>query len=90
MRYLTEKRWVNDITTNPRVYDISSKLDDFQEKQESFNKQLLNMLHEQQKYIYKLLENQDKNMKRAKHLVSPDKQNKDFFNQIMAEHKVKK
>src|SRR5699024_4252468 len=43
-------------TNDPPAYDISGKLDEFQENQESFNKQLLNLLHEQQKYINKLIE----------------------------------
>lgn len=80
----------NDAATNdPPAYDISGKLDDFQENQESFNKQLLNLLHEQQKYINKLIENQNENIEQEKHLMSPENQNKDFFNRIMTEHKVK-
>src|SRR5699024_12794384 len=53
------------------------------------NKQLLNLLHEQQKYINKLIENQNENIEQEKHLMSPESQNKDYFNRIMTEHKVK-
>jgi len=79
----------NNPTTEPPAYDISGKLDEFQENQESFNKQLLNLLHEQQKYINKLIENQNEKIEQEKHLMSPETQNKDYFNQIMTEHKVK-
>src|SRR5699024_2076936 len=76
-------------TNDPPAYDISGKLDEFQENQESFNKQLLNLLNEQQKYINKLIENQNENIEQEKHLMSPESQNKDYFNRIMTEHKVK-
>src|SRR5699024_10370660 len=49
-------------SNHPPTYDISGKLDEFQENQESFNKQILNLLHEQQKYINKLIENQNENI----------------------------
>lgn len=83
-----EKRCVR-YNRQPPAYDISGKLDDFQENQENFNKQLLSLLHGQQKYINKLVENQDKNIEQENHLISPEKHNKDFLNQILAEHKVK-
>jgi len=79
----------NNPTTEPPAYDISGKLDEFQENQESFNKQLLNLLHEQQKYINKLIENQNEKIEQEKHLKSRETQKKDYFNQIMTEHKVK-
>src|SRR5699024_9124498 len=72
-----------DATNDKTAYDISGKLDKFQENQESFNKQLLNLLHEQQKYINKVIENQNENIEQEKHLMSPESQNKDYFNRIM-------
>lgn len=74
----------------PPAYDISGKLDEFQENQDNFNKQLLNLLHEQQRYINTLIKNQkEKSIEQEKYLMKPEEQNKEFFNRIIIEHKVK-
>lgn len=88
--FSVEEDGVEDITTNPPAYDISGKLDEFQQKQEEFNKQLLQKLHEQQKYINELLENQGKDIQEAKRLSSGEERRIERFEQIMLEHKVKK
>src|SRR5690625_3666476 len=49
----------DDITMYPPAYDVSGKLDEFQQKQEKFNKELLEQLLEQQKYIKELAESRD-------------------------------
>jgi|SRR5699024_1051830 len=81
----------NDAATNdPPAYDISGKLDEFQKKQAEFNKQLLQQLHEQQKYINELIKNQQTDINQQKQLASPEERRTERFNQIMAERKVRR
>lgn len=80
----------SDTTTHPPSYDVSGKLDAFQQQQEEFNKQLLKQLHEQQNYIRDLVENRDKDIQEAKHLIAPEEKRAERFEQIMAERKVNK
>lgn len=80
----------NITTTPPPAYDVSGKLDEFQRKQEEFNKQLLQQLYEQQEKIKKLTERHDEEIQETKQLISPEKQRSERFERIMAEHKVKR
>jgi len=77
-------------TIEPPAYDISGKLDEFQKKQADFNKQLLQKLHEQQKYINELIKNQQTDNEQQKQLASPEERRTERFNQIMAERKVRR
>lgn len=77
-------------TTKPPTYDVTGKLNEFQQKQEEFNKQLIEKLHEQQEYIKELLENHEKEIENAKKLNSPNGKRTEQFEKIMAEHTVKK
>lgn len=80
----------SDTTTNPPAYDVSGKIDAFQQQQEEFNKQLLKQLHEQQNYIKKVMEDRDKDVQEAKRLTAPEDRRIERFEQIMAERKVTK
>lgn len=84
--FIIEDSGDDDVTTHPLDYDISGKLDNFQKRQEDFNKQLLQELHEQQLYINELIKNQKQ--EQNKYLVSPEEKRADRFDQIMAERKV--
>jgi len=77
-------------TIQPPAYDVSSKLDEFQQRQESFNKELLEQLEKQQKYIEELAESRDSAVQEIKQLTSPEEKRLERLNQIMAEHKVKR
>jgi len=61
-----------DTTTYPPAYDVSGKLDEYQQRQEDFNKQLLEQLNQQQKYIVKLVERSNEDVKELKRLISPE------------------
>lgn len=80
----------NETIMHPPAYDVSSKLDEFQQRQEKFNKELLELLFEQQKYIRELAESRDSAVQEVKRLASPEEKRLERFNQIMAEHKVKR
>lgn len=79
----------NESTTYLPAYDVSGKLDEFQQKQEKFNKELLEQLLEQQKYITELVESRDIAIQEAKRIISEEKR-LERFDQIMAEYKVKR
>src|SRR5699024_6329993 len=79
----------NQATTLP-PYNISRQFDEFQQKQEEFNRQLLQQLHEQQEYIKQLIDSRDQDIQEAKRFVSPEKERSDRFERIMLEHKVRK
>lgn len=79
-----------DTATHPPAYDISGKLDVFQEQQEEFNKQLLRLLQEQQNYIRELVATRETDIQEVKHLISPEDRRIERFEQIMAERKVTK
>lgn len=76
------------ITTQPPPYDISGKFDEFQQKQEEFNKKLLQQLYDQQQYIKELVENKNNNIDELKRLNSPEVKRSDRFERIMLERKV--
>lgn len=90
--YAFEVEEVNkdDITTYPPAYDVSGKLDEFQQRQEKFNKELLEKLLEQQKYIKELAVSRDSAVQEIKRISSPEEKRIERFDQIMAEHKVKR
>lgn len=77
-------------TTELPAYDISGKLEELRKNQDTFNKQLLQQLHEQQKYINELITNQKTNIEQQKQLVSPEELRAERFDQIMAERKVRR
>lgn len=77
-------------TTTPPAYDVAGKLNVFQQRQEEFNKQLLQQLHEQQNYIRDLVNSHDTNVQATKRLLSPEEKRAERFDEIMAEHKVRK
>jgi len=77
-------------TTHPPAYDVSGKLDAFQQQQQEFNKQLLKQLHEQQNYIREMIENRDKDIQETKRLNKPENKRAERFDQILAERKVTK
>lgn len=80
----------NETTMHPPAYDVSAKLDEFQERQEKFNKELLEQLFEQQKYIKELAASRDNAVEEVKRISSPEEKRIERFDQIMAEHKVKR
>src|SRR5699024_1153476 len=77
-------------TTEAPPYDIPRQLEEYQKKQEDFNKHLIEKLHEQQKYIKELLENHEKEMKDIKKLNSSNDKRTEHVEKILVEHKVKK
>lgn len=79
----------NEFTNHPPAYDVSGKLDEFQKKQDDFNRQLLQQLNEQQKYITDLVDSRDSAVQEIKRISSEEKR-LERLNQIMAEHKVKR
>lgn len=79
-----------ETTTFSPAYDVSGKLDEFQQRQEKFNKELLGQLLEQQKYIKELAESRDSAVQEVKRLASPKEKRLERLNQIMTEHKVKR
>jgi|SRR5699024_7414441 len=87
--FSTEENGQNEATTVP-PYNISRQFDEFQQKQEEFNRQLLQQLHEQQEYIKQLIDSRDQDIQEAKRFVSPEKERSDRFERIMLEHKVRK
>src|SRR5699024_3579741 len=56
---------------HPPTYNVAGKLDEFQKKQEDFNKELLKQLYEQQKYIQELTEKRYKEKEEKKKLNTP-------------------
>lgn len=70
--------------TQSKPYDISSKLNEFQQNQKEFNEKLLQQLYDQQQYIKELVVNKDE----LKYLNSPEVKRFDRFERIMIEHKV--
>lgn len=80
----------NETTMHPPAYDVSAKLDDFQQRQDKFNKELLKQLLEQQKYIKELAASRDSAVEEVKRISSPEEKRLERLNQIMAEHKVKR
>src|SRR5690625_1516571 len=78
----------NETITQPPHYDISGKLDSFQQKQDDFNKMLLKQLDEQQKYIEELIKSKNENTDELKQLTSPEEKRIERLEQIMAERKV--
>lgn len=79
-----------DTTVQSPAYNLSGKLDEFQQRQEVFNKELLGQLLEQQKYIKELAESRDSAFQEIKRLASPEKSRLERLDQIMTEHKVKR
>jgi len=79
-----------DTITYPPAYDVSGKLDEYQQRQKDFNKQLLEQLNQQQKYIVKLVESSNEDVQESKRLISPEERRAERFEQVMAEHKVKR
>lgn len=88
--YAFELEETNDTTTQPPAYDIPGKFEEFQRKQEEFNKKLLERLQEQQKYIKQLADNRDASIHELKRLSSPNEKRMERFEQIMTEHKVRR
>ncbi|HLR73524.1 MAG TPA: MerR family transcriptional regulator [Pseudogracilibacillus sp.] len=77
-------------TNQPPTYDVPGQLEEFQQKQEAFNKQLIEQLHEQQEYIKKLLKRQETVIEEAKQLSSLADDKREQFEYIMAEYRVRK
>lgn len=88
--FIVEDDERHDTTIQPPAYDVSGKLDAFQQQQEEFNKQLLKQLQEQQNYIKELISKQEKESQETKLLMKPEDRRIERFNQIMAEYKVTK
>jgi DNA-binding transcriptional MerR regulator len=88
--YAFELEETNDTTTQPPAYDIPGKFEEFQRKQEEFNKKLLERLQEQQKHIKQLADNRDAAIHELKRLSSPNEKRMERFEQIMTEHKVRR
>jgi len=76
------------ITTHPPTYNVAGKLDEFQKRQEDFNKELLKQLYEQQNYIQDLTEKRQQELEETKQLNSPEIKRAERFEQIMAERKI--
>jgi len=88
--FIVENDEYHDATIQPPAYDVSGKLDAFQQQQEGFNKQLLKQLQEQQNYIEELVSKQEKEIYETKLLMKPEDRRIERFDQIMAEYKVNK
>lgn len=80
----------DDKDTPSPSYDLSGQLDKFKKSQESFNRQLLEQLKEQQKYINELIKNQKSDIEQQKQLVSPEERRAERLDQILAERKVRR
>lgn len=78
----------HETTIRPPPYDISSKFDEFQQKQEEFNKKMLQQFYEQQRHIKELVENKSNNLDELKRLNSPEAKRAERFDRIMLERKV--
>lgn len=86
--FVTEE--IETPTTEPPAYDIPGQLEEYQKKQEEFNKQLIEKLHEQQEYIKQLLDHHEKEIKATQELHAPNKKHNEYFDRIMVEHRVTK
>src|SRR5699024_12317825 len=72
-------------TNHPPTYNVAGKLDEFQKKQEDFNKELLKQLYEQQKYIKELKEKRQQENEETKKLNYTETKRAEHLEQIMAE-----
>lgn len=88
--FAVEKLKDESITIDPPAYDISGKINEFQKKQEEFNKKLLEKFQEQQLYIKSLLDSRDSTIQELKRKSYLEEIRIDRFEKIMAEHKVKR
>jgi len=88
--FIVEDDEHHDTTIQPPAYDVSGKLDAFQQQQEEFNKQLIKQLQEQQNYIKELVKKNGENFEETKRIFKPEDRRVERYEQIMAEYKVTK
>lgn len=84
---LADQEDSDDLMTMP-TYDIAEKIDELNRKQELFNKELLDQLSKQQKYIEVLLSEREVMSERLKRLPSPEQERDHRVEQILAERKI--
>lgn len=80
----------NNATIQPPAYDVIGQVKEFQQRQEEFNKNLLQQLNEQQKYIQELVMSRDDTFQEIKQLTSFEEKRRERFEQILLEHKIKR